>query len=197
MCQFNDRCPVGTHRPGTVCRYSRNHVLGSIASAIAIVAIAAFALPRLDLPLLRNLTHDEPQGQVATVTRVIDGDTITARSVTGKDLGRIRLLGLDAPELDTNDCWAPQARDAATNYLDGNRVRLTRDPKNDNRATYGRLLRYVDLDHDGRTGDASLRLIQQGHAPSYANQHEHSRYRDYEDAQDNAQDHARGLWGKC
>lgn len=200
MCQYDDRCPVGRHRPGTVCRYNRRQLLRTIGSLLAIGAILTYALPRLDLPILgnvRNLGTDEPEGQVAIVTRVIDGDTITARDATGKNLGRIRILGLDAPELDSRECWATQAHAAATSLLDGKRIRLTSDPKNDDRDTYGRLLRYVDLDHDGQTGDATAHLIKHGHATNTARPRTHTRADDYREAHELAQEHGRGRWGHC
>lgn len=194
MCQYNHRCPVGTHRPGTVCRYAQTRILSAIGGVLAIAAALTFAFPRLDVPILRNLTASEPEGQAATVTRVIDGDTITARDANGNDLGRIRLLGLDAPELDQDECWATQSRDAATNLLDGEDVTLTPDPQNDDRDTYGRLLRYADL---GDGIDASEDLIEHGHAPATSNPRQHTRHRDYRNAHEDARDAQLGLWSHC
>lgn len=196
MCQYDSRCPVGTHRPGTRCRYTRNRALSTLGSLAIIAFVVTVALPRIDLPLLetiRDAATDDPEGQPATVTRVIDGDTITAKDEHGNDLGRIRILGLDAPELDHDECWATEARDAATDLLDGQHVTLTPDPKNDDHDTYDRLLRYVDLDGT----DASEELIQDGHAPDTTNPRQHTRHHDYRAAEQHAQDEHRGLWSHC
>lgn len=199
MCQYDSRCPVGTHRPGTRCRYNRNRAMSTVAGLLVIAAAATYALPRIDVPLLDNLQdiasgHEEPKGQAATVTRVIDGDTITARTADGEDLGRIRLLGLDAPELDQDECWASEAHAAATNLLDGETVTLTPDTKNDDRDTYDRLLRYVDLKNGD---DATLELIENGHAPATSNPRQHTRHHDYRKADRAAQREQRGLWTNC
>src|SRR5437870_2364420 len=42
----------------------------------------------------------------ATVTRVIDGDTIEVRLVGGK-IDRVRLIGIESP--DVGACWSSQA----------------------------------------------------------------------------------------
>lgn len=199
MCQYDSRCPVGTHRPGTRCRYNRNRVMSTVGGLLVIAAVGTYALPRIDVPLLENVRNiasedTEAEGQEATVTRVIDGDTITARDANGEDLGRIRLLGLDAPELDQDECWASEARDAATNLLDGETVTLVPDPKNDDRDTYDRLLRHVDLENGT---DATHDLIENGHAPATSNPRQHTRHHDYQEADDTAQNAQRGLWSHC
>lgn len=60
-----------------------------------------------------------------TVERVIDGDTFVATGEDGEDLGRVRVIGIDSPELERDgrpaECHAEQARVAATQMLDGSR----------------------------------------------------------------------------
>ena len=50
----------------------------------------------------------------ASVASIIDGDTLRVLDDRGVDLDRIRLLGIDAPELATDahpaQCWGQQAR---------------------------------------------------------------------------------------
>ena len=93
----------------------------------------------------------------ATVTRVVDGDTVIVR-VNGH-LKRIRLIGIDAPEL--SSCRAHVAKLVLAKIVLGKRVRLVAGAR-DNRDRYGRLLRYVDRVSDG--ADAGRRMIQKGHA---------------------------------
>src|SRR3989344_6987615 len=66
------------------------------------------------------------------VTRVVDGDSFETA-----DSRRIRLLGIDAPEL--SNCMGPQAKDMLKILLEGKSVRLKDTVKDD----YGRLLANV------------------------------------------------------
>jgi len=81
---------------------------------------------------------EAPLGQVVTVTRVIDGDTIDTTA------GRVRLIGIDTPE--RGECnFGPASfllRSQISNY--GNTVVLVSVPGRDRTDRYGRLLRYVD-----------------------------------------------------
>jgi micrococcal nuclease len=85
---------------------------------------------------------------------VADGDTITV-AIDGVD-ERVRLIGIDAPELhNPRECFAQEAADHAARVLSGNSVRLEADPSQDDRDRYGRLLRYVFLP-DGSNVNAGL-----------------------------------------
>ncbi len=77
-------------------------------------------------------------GEEATVTRVIDGDTIDVRLDNGQVV-RVRYIGIDTPERD-QPCFS-EATAANTALVGGQRVRLVRDVSNTDR--FDRLLRYV------------------------------------------------------
>ena len=87
----------------------------------------------------------------AVVTRVVDGDTIDV-AIGGRD-ERVRLLGIDTPEVHVAEgaapeCFGPEASAFTGDLLpDGHRVRLERDVVG--RDDYGRLLAYVYLVDDG------------------------------------------------
>lgn len=198
MCQYSSRCVVGTHRPGTVCRYGAARAGGGVL-VVALALVGAVEAGALDLPLLDGpLSGLTTTTTTATVTRVIDGDTITARAEDGTDLGRVRVLGIDAPELDDEQCHADAARDAAERVLGGKTVHLVSDPKNDDRDRYDRLLRYVDVvDDDGQTRDAGQALLRAGHARSYVRTATHTRHDSYRYAASRAKTGGRGLWGHC
>ncbi len=117
---------------------------------------------------------DEPLGyEAATVTRVVDGDTIevtvTSR-VEGAGAGRaqvghsydVRLLGIDTPESVKPDspveCFGPEASDAAVALLEDRAVRLVDDVEEVD--GYGRLLRYVYVEEEL----ANARLVANGYA---------------------------------
>jgi micrococcal nuclease len=81
---------------------------------------------------------------VGVVERVVDGDTIDLR-IGGRD-ERVRLIGIDTPELHTDsgvpECFAVEAARFTADALPiGSEVRLERDIVG--RDDYGRLLAYV------------------------------------------------------
>jgi micrococcal nuclease len=70
----------------------------------------------------------------ATVTRVVDGDTIELAGA-----GKVRLIGVDTPEVSGGtECYGPEASAFATQTLEGVRVRY--DIGVEPRDRYGRLL---------------------------------------------------------
>jgi endonuclease YncB( thermonuclease family) len=77
-------------------------------------------------------------GVEASVTRVVDGDTIVV-ALDDPGGSRVRLIGIDTPERD--DCMYRAATDHMRSLVEGKRVRLTKDVSETDR--YGRLLRYV------------------------------------------------------
>ena len=120
---------------------------------------------------------EEPSGfEVATVTRVVDGDTIevlitdradgagAGEAPVGSTLP-VRLLGIDTPEsVDPRrpvECFGKEAAAAARALLDDQTVRLVKDVEETD--AYYRLLRYVYL------GDemANARLVTNGYAIAF------------------------------
>lgn len=101
-------------------------------------------------------------GRVASVTRVIDGDTIDVNlpDAMGDNspTTRIRLWGIDAPEMAHFDqVEEPLARDAtalAEEFLRGRDVRLFLEPQRP-RDSYGRVLAHVETG-DGRSLNEAL-----------------------------------------
>lgn len=138
----------------------------------------------------------------AVVERVVDGDTFTARDKDGKDLGRVRILGIDTPELGrdggTDDCWAREATAAAEDHLRGRTVTLTGDPGQPDEDAYGRLLRYVDVaESGGATEDVSETLIRDGAARRTTEPDRHQRHSAYVEAENDARQNDAGLWAEC
>lgn len=88
----------------------------------------------------------------ATVSRVVDGDTLDVAGV-----GRIRLIGIDAPE--RGECGFDSATAAISVRVLGMEVSLVPGAVDDE-DRYGRLLRYVDVGDR----DAGLALIEDGWA---------------------------------
>jgi micrococcal nuclease len=106
-----------------------------------------------------------------TVSRVVDGDTVTVVS-RGFETP-VRLIGIDTPETrhpsKPVQCLGPAASAQASRLLPaGQRVRLVTDDTQDTRDRYGRLLAYVYKPGGaGAAGSINFRLIRSGHAKVY------------------------------
>jgi len=142
----------------------------------------------------------------ATVTRVVDGDTVEVR-YAGGTADTVRLVGVDTPETrgGTNPgefegvpdseagrtCLGEEADNAtrALEALVGDRaVALAVDPDTDRRGSYGRLLAYVVVDGV----NANERLVERGHARVYDS--EFSLADRFYELEASAQDARRGVW---
>ena len=129
------------------------------------------------------------------VVSVIDGDTIGAE-VDGKT-ETVRLLGIDTPEVDSpyteEECFGQEAKEYATQLLNGREVYLIPDKQSSDRDKYDRLLRYVFLP-DGLFVEAEL--IKKGYAYNYIYEpFEFMKQFDFWEKQ--AKESKIGLWGEC
>ena len=95
-----------------------------------------------------------PTGEItyAKVTRVIDGDTIV---IDGGE--HIRYIGMNTPELETNECYAIEASEINKELVLGKTVKLVKDVSETDK--YGRLLRYVYIEGGPSTGSGQTSLF--------------------------------------
>lgn len=155
----------------------------------ALAALAVAAAGCASAPAADNL------GEPAEVVRVIDGDTFdvhTTAEDTAADhdhLRRVRVVGIDTPELD--ECGGQAAARWARDRLAGETVALG-SPKADD-DPYGRALRHVT--HDGRL--FALDAVSAGVAEvaTYPPNDRHAEA--LRVAQDRARRQQRGVWGEC
>ena len=103
----------------------------------------------------------------ATVTEVVDGDTLHARLADNTDV-TVRLIGIDTPETRRPgtpvECGGPQASAKLEELVEGRAVNLVSDPTQNTEDRYGRSLLYVDRT-DGL--DVGRELIRTGWAGTY------------------------------
>jgi endonuclease YncB( thermonuclease family) len=154
----------------------------TVALLVAFLATLVVAVPSAGAAASRT----------ATVDYVHDGDTI--RLMNGH---YVRLIGIDTPEIPPagHDCGGELAAHALKRRLrHGDRVRLVRDPRVDNRDYYGRRLRYVE-----RNGvDLGARMVALGWAKVYVFERPaFSRVHRYRAAQRRGRIHDRGAWRRC
>ncbi len=126
---------------------------------------------------LANPAHAWP----GVVTHVSDGDTVWVQPLHGGEVHKVRLLGIDAPEICQN--WGVQSREALRTVLLGQTVEV----QGHHRDTYGRLL--AQLSRQGY--DVGAWMVAQGHAWSYSYQNFPG---PYDALQMQAQSQRRGLF---
>jgi endonuclease YncB( thermonuclease family) len=149
-----------------------------------------FAVGVAILALAGCATSSETASEETAVARVIDGDTIET-----SDGERVRLVQIDAPELQENECYAAESAAALDDLIPaGTEIRLEADQRLDEVDRFGRLLRYV---HRGDT-NVNLELVRRGAASVWFFEGDRGRYADeLLEAARAAEDAGRGLWGAC
>ena len=130
------------------------------------------------------------EGTTVDVVGVVDGDTIRVR-VSGVT-ERVRLIGIDTPELSPAECFGQKAASAMQSLVQGKQVVIAPDPTQANRDQYGRLLRHVYLT-DGQS--VALSQISGGFGKEYTFDKSYAGQASYRAAQSTAQSAGRGLWG--
>ena len=138
---------------------------------------------------------EEPGSQVpgarATVSRVVDGDTIIV-ALDGEQY-RVRYIGIDAPETVRPDWpvepFGPEAFELNKTLVEGKTVWLERDVSETDQ--FGRLLRYVWLE-DGRMVNAVL--VAEGYARAVTIPPDLKHADDVVRLERDAQANERGMW---
>lgn len=174
------------------------------ASWIALVVVLILAATeRMGCLASQGSDTQQYNNKVFRVSRVVDGDTVYL-DAHGQTI-KVRLLGIDAPELhlqpadaENNETsagqpayWAVKASEYLRNRALDKQVTVVLEPL-DQRDRYGRLLAYLYLNESEML---NLEMIQQGQA--YADRRfKHSYQRVFEQAETQAQRQKLGLWAK-
>ena len=126
---------------------------------------------------------------IVVVGSITDGDTF--RTTSGE---RVRLIGIDTPEVVEDACFADQATAAITELIPpGTEVRLVLDVDAEDR--YGRTLAYVERSSDGL--DVNEELARQGFAVQLTVPPNVARVEELGAAVAEARNAGRGLWAEC
>ncbi len=140
-----------------------------------------------------SATTAEPAGDVVSVTRIVDGDTMAVSS--GET---VRLIGIDTPETkhpsQPVECFGAQATQHATELMGpGTSVRLVYDVERTDR--YGRTLAYVYRDSDDLF--VNLQMVRDGFAAMATYPPNVAHVEAFRAAEQEARSANRGLWGGC
>jgi micrococcal nuclease len=153
-----------------------------ILITVALAAAAAIQTPSIAARVMRS--------ESVLVRSVIDGDTIDVATV-----GRVRLLGIDAPEIgrgfDTSAPFAREARERLTQLVLHRWVRL--EQEGTTRDVYNRHLAYV-MTEDGLCVNAAL--VRDGLARVSARL-PLTRLTELQRAEADARAFRRGMWGSA
>lgn len=153
-------------------------------------AAATGAATTIRIPSSQAAATGTPLYEVA---RVVDGDTIDVRM--GTSTMRIRLIGLDTPELvdprKPVQCFAKEASAKAKELLAGQSVHLEKDASQGASDKYGRLLAYVLL-QDGT--NFNKLMIAEGYGHEYTYRFPYTYQAEFKAAERDAREAKRGLW---
>ena len=128
----------------------------------------------------------------ARVTHIVDGDTIDVRSYRNHKRYRIRLIGIDTPEVyGGTECGGPEASRLMKRIAKG-RVAVKTDPSQPMRDRYNRLLAYVS-----HGSDLGHQMLSHGRAKVLVVGDRFSKYRSYKKSERKARRKNRGTWGEC
>ena len=142
------------------------------------------SLPRKD-----TSTTVLPAGEDETVQSVIDGDSF---ELTSGD--EIRLIGIDAPDMETGDCFSAEAKAELTELLaPGRTVRVVYDANRSDQ--FGRTLAYVYRHRDGLF--VNLALARNGFAYPAGDPSNTAHAAELDAAVTDAREAGRGLWSSC
>ena len=80
-----------------------NSLVPRAAAALVVAVVVACGLWRISqgtgLPDPTTTEHQPGQRTRAVMVRVVDGDTVQVKTRSGRELPRIRVLGISAPEI--------------------------------------------------------------------------------------------------
>jgi len=161
-----------------------------LATFLGVAFVLVFGWDMTEREDVRTAPREEYFEEDLVVTHVIDGDTFDL-----SDGRRVRLIGIDTPELSYDDgekdaCLAREARDRLDVLVRNRKVRLERDVSDVD--AYGRVLRYAYIDEMM----INTLLVQEGYAKILTIP-PNVRYVDvFQSAQEKARENALGLWSK-
>lgn len=145
-----DITPVSLRRPST----------RAIVTTIAALIVAVTSVIDHSCQARGRGSRVEPGAadkKTGLVTHIIDGDTIDVVLVEGEPAIRVRMLGIDAPEIDRGGNFGNTAAAYAKARCEQKEVTLRLDELQREHDKYGRLLAYVYLPNNELLNESLVR----------------------------------------
>ncbi|NWF99212.1 MAG: thermonuclease family protein [Nitrospirae bacterium] len=133
---------------------NRKFKKANLFTSIIFIIVAVFYLINENI----STTKDKTTDSLVSVLSIADGDTLTAR--IGKKEEKIRLIGIDAPEL-AQKPWGEKSKEFLQSIISSSGWKVSIEYDIDKRDKYGRLLAYL------RTADGQLinqKMLENGYA---------------------------------
>jgi micrococcal nuclease len=133
---------------------------------------------------------EKPEARFVRVVRVHDGDTVSVLIERRRE--RVRLIGIDAPEMGRRP-WGAKAKRHLSELLSHDGWIVTLEFDVDRRDKYGRLLAYL------RTPDGkliNLRMVKDGYAVLFTFPPNVKHVNAFRDGQNYAREKGLGIWGR-
>lgn len=144
-------------------------------------------------PFLSFAENTENNEVWATVISIYDGDTFTVEIEGVQETEKVRILGIDTPEIKEGtktNCKGKEVKEFISKKILGEKVLLIRDKKEKNRDSFGRLLRYVAL--DGKK-DLGKDLLKRGYAVVYEKS-DFTKKKNYQKLKEKAEKRKKGIF---
>ena len=129
-------------------------------------------------------------GNTVRVERIYDGDTIGA--VVDGRFEKIRLLGIDAPEMDQRP-WGRKAKECLESLLAAANSKISLEYDIEQRDKYGRILGYIWI-QDGRM--LNEEMLKKGCAVLFTYPPNVKYVKSFRAAQQKARENKSGIWGE-
>lgn len=165
---------------------SRYNLLVMVILAVQACQTSPVINPTESIAPVFNCVPQNTQRDQAQLIRVIDGDTIEV--VVNGETRKVRYIGMDTPE--NGDTFFTEAAEANAQLVTGQTLTLVKDVSETDR--YDRLLRYVFV---GDNIFVNYELVNQGIAQIATYPPDVACEELFRDAQTNAIETQRGLWG--
>ncbi len=189
-----------------LCAAGTFFVVFLFAAAIIIRRGGFFNPPQVPPQARRSVPNNgtiEQSNNRYLVSSVYDGDTLYLKNMPKS----VRLIGIDAPEMYNKytktaaECGGIEAKEKLKDMVFKKQVFLELPDKHEDEDKYHRLLRYVLICSTTYSStdctDAGLALVRQGWAQAYNFGESHPKDKIYREAQNEAKEEERGIWGLC
>ncbi len=183
---------TGLKEPKNLSKLIKARIIPSMRKRIMIVLAATVTIFSLLLSRtgLNRLEGKEKPGESFRVEKINDGDTITV--TIGRSLEKIRLIGIDAPEMG-QEPWGLMAGEHLKAMINSSSRNVTIEYDVVKRDKYGRLLAYV-WTKDGKMLNEAM--LKDGYAILFTFPPNVKHVDEFIKAEKQARDRKIGIWAK-